>query len=143
MTHSDRGHYANKHSDIEINPDAKALLEAEANQDQITCAAVHKVAKRLGITPAAAGAQADLLELRLIRCSLGLFGYGKGVKLIQPVESIPEELDRLLDQASDSGRISCYDCWRIARELKLKRVEVSSACEFKGLRIRPCQLGAF
>ena len=143
MTHLDRGHYAKKHSDTEINPDAKALLEAEAKQDLITCAAVHGVAKKLGITPAQAGTQADLLELRLIRCSLGLFGYGKGVKLIQPVDSIPEELEDLLDQAADNGRISCHDCWRISRKLKLKRFEVSSACEFKGLRIRPCQLGAF
>lgn len=143
MTHLDRGHYAKKHSNIEINPEVGALLEAEAKQDQITCAALHGVAKKLGITPAEAGAQADLLELRLIRCSLGLFGYGKGVKLIQPVDAIPEDLENLLDLAADNGRIACYDCWRIAKELKLKRVEVSSACEFKGFRIRPCQLGAF
>lgn len=143
MTHLDRGHYANKHSNIETNPAAKELLEKDATQGQITCAAVHRIAKKLGITPAEVGIQADLLELRLIQCSLGLFGYGKGVKRLNAVESIPKELDTLLDQASDKGVISCHDCWDIARTLKIKRTDVSSACEAKGFRIRPCQLGAF
>ncbi len=143
MTHKDRGHYAKKHSDKQIDPGAKKLLEASAKQGKITCASVHGAAKELGITPAEAGAQADLLELRLIRCSLGLFGYDSDSNILSPMETIPNELNALLDQASNDGRISCHDCWNTAKALKLKRVEVSSACEAKGLRIKPCQLGAF
>lgn len=144
MTHEDRGHYANKHSDKQMDPRAKKRLEASAKQGKITCASVHGAAKELGITPAEAGIQADLLELRLIRCSLGLFGYDSGSNiLLPPMETIPNELDALLDQASNDGRISCQECWNIAKTLKLKRVEISSACEAKGLRIKPCQLGAF
>lgn len=144
MTHLDRGHYAKKHADTNlINPVAETLLKTEAKNEKITCVAVHRIAKELGITPADAGVQVDLLELRLIRCSLGLFGYGKGVKMIKPVDSVAQDLENLLDQASDDGRISCKDCWRIAKELKVSRIDVSSACEFKKLRIRPCQLGAF
>jgi hypothetical protein len=143
MTHLDRGHYAKKHPDTDINLEAKTLLKAEAKDGKVTCVAVHRIAKELGITPADAGVQVDLLELRLIRCSLGLFGYGKGVKMTQPVDSISEDLENLLDQASDDGRISCHDCWRIAKQLKISRIEVSSACELKKLKIRPCQLGAF
>jgi hypothetical protein len=143
MTHRDRGHYAKKHSEIQVNPEAKRLLEASSKQGKITCASVHGAAKKLGIPPAEAGAQADLLELRLIRCTLGLFGYDDGAKLFSPMETVPEELAPLLDQASDNGRISCHDCWKIAKTLKLKRVEVSSACEAMELRIKPCQLGAF
>lgn len=143
MTHLDHGNYSKKHSDSSINPNAETLLTAEAKHGKITCVAVHRIAKKLGITPPKAGVQVDLLELRLIRCSLGLFGYGKGVKMIQPVDSIPQDLENLLGLASHEGRISCHDCWRIAKELKISRIEVSSACEFKDLRIKPCQLGAF
>jgi hypothetical protein len=143
MTHLDRGNYAKKHPDANINPEAETLLKAETEHGKTTCAAVHRVAKQLKITPADAGVQVDLLELRLVRCSLGLFGYGKGVKMTQPVDSIAQDLEALLDQASHDGRISCKDCWRIAKELKVSRINVSSACEFKGLRIKPCQLGAF
>lgn len=143
MTHSDRGNYAKKHSGSSIDPKAETLLTAEAKNGKITCAAVHGIAKKLGITPAEAGVQVDLLELRLTRCSLGLFGYGKGVKMMQPVDSIAQDLENLIDQASHDGRISCKDCWRIAKDLKISRIDVSSACEFKGLRMKPCQLGAF
>ena len=143
MTHTDRGQYAKKHSNITIGPGAKNVLEENARDGKITCASVHGAAKKLGITPAEAGIQADLLELRLIRCSLGLFGYDNDTKILKSKDSIPEELDTMLDKASVDKRISCIDCWTIAKELKLKRIEVSSACEAKGLRIRPCQLGAF
>ena len=143
MTHRDRGHYAKKHSEIQVNPEAKKILEASSKQGTITCASVHGAAKKLGITPAEAGAQADLLELRLIRCSLGLFGHDSGTNTLPPMETIPEALAQRLDQASNGGRISCLDCWNIAKTLKLKRMEVASACEARGLRIKPCQLGAF
>ncbi|MCP4117333.1 MAG: hypothetical protein GY737_18445 [Desulfobacteraceae bacterium] len=143
MTHRDRGNYTKKHSDKQIDPEAKQLLEASAGQGKITCASVHGAAKTLGITPAEAGAQADLLELRLIRCSLGLFGHDTGANTLPPMETVPETLAQLLDQTSDDGRISCRDCWNIAKTLKLKRMEVASACEARGLRIKPCQLGAF
>lgn len=143
MTHRDRGNYAKKHSEKQIDPEARELLEASATKGKIPCASVHGTAKKLGITPAEAGAQADLLELRLIRCSLGLFGHDSGSNTLPPMETIPEALAQRLDQASHDGRISCRDCWSIAKGLKLKRMEVASACEAKGLRIKPCQLGAF
>lgn len=143
MTHMDRGNYAKKHSNMTIDPGVKKVLEENATDGKITCASVHGAAKKLGITPAEAGIQADLLELRVIRCALGLFGHDNNTRRVESMESIPEELDTMLDKASADKRISCIDCWTIAKELKLKRIEVASACEAKGLRIRPCQLGAF
>jgi len=143
MTHMDRGNYAKKYSNMTIDPDAKKILEEKAADGKITCASVHGAAKELGITPAEAGIQADLLELRLIRCSLGLFGHDNDTKILKSMESIPEKLDAMLDKAAVDNRISCIDCWTIAENLKLKKMDVSSACETKGLRIRPCQLGAF
>ncbi len=143
MTHSDKGHYANKHKGVEIDEAAAALLKSIAENNNLSCASAHKAAKQLGITPQEAGVQADLLEYRITLCQLGLFGYRSGEKLFDPEIDIPHDMDKAIESIKDDGRVSCLECWDIARKLKSKKIDVSSACEKKGLRIKPCQLGAF
>ncbi|MFH1154499.1 MAG: hypothetical protein V1793_11855 [Pseudomonadota bacterium] len=143
MTHEDAGHYAKKHQGTQADPKIGSALKKRSDKGTISCAAVHAVAKELGISPDEAGVQADLLELRLIDCSLGLFGYGDDKNKPAPMAAVPQPLDQALDKASKNGRVSCLECWTIARELNLNRKDVTSACETKKLKIKPCQLGAF
>ena len=143
MTHEDAGHYAAKHDNIPQDPKICAELKKKAVEGCITCADMHRIAGNLGILPKEAGVQADLLELRLMKCSMGLFGYGPGKKLIKPGEEIPPALEAGIMEKSVNGRISCRSCWDLAKEYKVSKVAVASACETLGLRIKPCQLGAF
>ncbi len=143
MTHEDAGHYAKKHQGQEINEKAASVLRQKSKQGKITCAAVHAAAKELGITPAQAGIQADLLELRLTKCSLGLFGYEPDWNLLQKDLPVSEELNTAIDKISEDGRITCDACWKTADNLKLKKTDISSACEKKGLKIKKCRIGAF
>jgi hypothetical protein len=53
------------------------------------------------------------------------------------------DLNEQLDITSIDGRISCLECWTIAKKLKIKRLDMGSACEKKNIKIKPCQLGAF
>ncbi len=143
MTHQDAGHYALKHPTKVIDENAAALLKKKSENKTISCLAVHGVAKELDIPPAEAGAQADLLELRLKKCRLGLFGHEPDGKNLDLEQAISNELDSAVKKGSQKGTISCIACWNIAKNLKLKRPEVASACEIKGIKIKPCQLGAF
>ena len=143
MTHEDRGHYAKKHADQSIDPELKPLLEEKADNGTISCVNLHSVADRSGITPEKAGVQADLLELRLVKCQLGLFGHEPEGKNLDPNVTITPELDQKLDNSSGGGRITCRDCWKIADGMKIKRNLVGSACDKKGLKVKQCQLGAF
>jgi hypothetical protein len=143
MTHEDAGHYAKKHQGRQIDPALAEALGKRAENGTITCAAVHAAAAEFKVPPVEAGIQADLLELRLVRCSLGLFGYGDEKNKVTPLEHVPEALARRLDAAAPEGRISCLDCWTLAGEMNLKKKEVAAACEARGLKIKPCQLGAF
>ena len=143
MTHSDKGHYANKHQGQKIDEKISSFIKSKAKENNLTCAAAHKAAEELGVSPGKIGIQADLLEFRITMCQVGLFGYKGGAKKIDPDFDIPSDMEAALDKANDDGRLSCFDCWNIAKDLKTKKIDIASACEKKGIRIKPCQLGAF
>ncbi len=143
MTHEDRGRYAEKHQGTAKDKDVcDALLKASID-DKITCSAVHRIAKTFHLDPSRVGVQMDLLELRLIECQLGLFGYTPEGKSLNPVIEITSELEQMLNQSEKNGRLTCLECWEIAAKLKIKKNDVGSACEKKKLKIKPCQIGAF
>ncbi|THB76511.1 MAG: hypothetical protein D3926_17485 [Desulfobacteraceae bacterium] len=142
MTHENRGQYAKKHNGIAIDKEVSERLKQSAKNQTITCAAVHRIAKDLGKSPGDIGNQADLHELRLVECQLGLFGYPQG-KALDSGYQVPGELAQTLEEASKDNRLPCDTCWDIATRLKLKRLAVGSACEMMNYKIKPCQLGAF
>jgi len=144
MTHEYAGHYGAKHpAGTTYDPALAAALEERAADGRITCAAAFDVAGSLRVTPLDVGKTADLLELRIIKCRLGLFGYAPEKRIVRPAEHVPDDLrERLLGAVVD-GRISCKACWEIAETLGLEKTAVSGACEALGLKVGLCQLGAF
>jgi len=143
MGHQDKGHFAAKHEGHKMNKTIADRIRATAVNDAVTCAAAHKISKELNLPPSEIGIQIDLLEFKITECQLGLFGYGNEKKKINPEIEISPDLNEKLKKAADNGRISCLSCWDIAGQLKLKRIDLGSACEKKNIRIKPCQLGSF
>ncbi len=144
MGHEDNGHYAQKHTGASLDPIISEQLKTAAQDDQITCSAAHRAAKQLEIPPSQIGIQTDLMEFRISKCQLGLFGYPPpNKKRLDPEFKISSQLHQALDDASKDGRISCTRCWEIAKDLKCSKPELGSACEIKSIKIKPCQLGAF
>ncbi|MBF0112846.1 MAG: hypothetical protein HQK74_08960 [Desulfamplus sp.] len=148
MTHQDRGHYAMKHKNIEQDLRIAAALEtgaitSENGKKTITCEELHLISKNLGITPKEVGIQADLMELRLKECQLGLFGYEPdGKNFNKKVELSDIQLADIQAIAPD-GRTTCLKCWQAAQKLNISRIDVGSMCEKMGIKIKNCQLGAF
>jgi hypothetical protein len=143
MGHEDKGHFAAKHTGKQINEAIVGKIRAQGDNTSITCASAHRIGKLFDVSPSEIGIQIDLLEYQIIECQMGLYGYSDGKKRIDPDIEMAPDLNELLDKTSKNGRISCLECWNIAKNLKLKRVDVSSACEKKNIKIKPCQLGAF
>ncbi len=143
MGHEDKGHFAAKHQDKEIDETIAEKIRAMADDNCLTCSSAHRAGKALNVSPSEIGVQTDLLEYQITECQLGLYGYSDGEKKINPNIEISSELNELLDKTAENDRISCFDCWNIAKNLKMKRIDVSSACEKKNIKIKPCQLGAF
>lgn len=143
MTHEDRGHYAAKHTGRKSDPQISEKLGKLSKQGCITCAQAHRLAADLGVLPREIGVQTDLLELRIMQCQLGLFGYEPEKKRIDPSIEVTDDLWEAIETRSRDERISCAECWDIALALKKTRLVLGSACEKLGVRIKPCQLGAF
>ncbi len=145
MTHEDAGHYAAKHAGgTPVDPAIATAIKAKKTGDgNISCAAAHKIAMQQVVSPARVGQTIDLLELRIDKCQLGLFGYSPDKKIVVPSKTISDALDAALRPAIKNNRIPCADCWKIADQLNLSRMDVASACEGLKVKITPCQLGAF
>jgi hypothetical protein len=145
MTHEDAGHYAKKHQGIKIDKKIEEELKKSSENEKISCPIIHSIAKELSIKPEEAGIQTDLIELRLNNCQLGLFGWEgePSGKLIDKSIQISDTLEKELQTIIKDNRITCLECWDIAKKLKIKRLDVASACEKKGFKIKKCQLGAF
>lgn len=147
MGHEDAGHYAIKHQNRNMNPKISESLAQEAvigtANRTITCEKIHYVAQNLGVKPKEAGIQADLMELRLKDCQLGLFGYEPDGKNFNKNIKVSELLTAEIKDIAPDGRTTCIKCWEVASRLNIERIDVGSACEKMGIKIKHCQLGAF
>jgi len=146
MTHEDEGHYAAKHAGRELDERIAAAIRQRHKGEEFPCAAAEKIGKELGVPLAEVGIALDLMEIKIGRCEIGLFGFdtanGRHAGFA-PAEDVPEEIEREIQQALVDGRLPCTAAWRIAREHELSRIEVGSACEKLKIKISKCQIGAF
>jgi len=142
MTHADTGRYSAKHAPGE-SPDKKiaGAVRQKAVEGELACAEAEQIGAALGVPLAEIGRTLDLLELRINRCQLGLFGYPGG-KDLHPA-AVDPELEAAIRGRLAGGRLPCKAAWEIAAERKVARMKVSSACETLKIKIKPCQLGAF
>ena len=144
MTSENKGKYSSKHpAETLCDPVIAAAVKEKADDGRIECEAAHALAAVLGKVPSEIGKTVDLMEYRITKCQMGLFGYSPQKKIVKAPADISPELREQLRRSAAAGRISCVSCWDIAQRLGIKKIEVSAACELLDLRIKPCQLGAF
>jgi hypothetical protein len=144
MTHEFSGHYAAKHpAGTELDSRIADAVRAKGGDGTLSCAAAHRIATDVGIHPSEVGKTMDLMEFRIVKCQLGLFGYSPSKKIVEPADSVPLELADALKAALVDDRLPCKSAWRIAERFGITRMAAAAACEKMNLRVSPCQLGAF
>jgi len=146
MTKKTADTFAAKHGqDSKRGVDAaiRAKLEKETPEGTLSCAAAFALATDLNKSPAEIGKAADLLDIRLVKCQLGLFGYAPEKKIVKPAATVDPLLQEAIRGELQGGRLACRNAWDLAERFRLPRMAVSAACEALGLKVKPCQLGAF
>jgi hypothetical protein len=144
MTHEDEGHYAAKHPpDTNLNPGIAEEVKQNMKDGKISCSAASKIARELKVPPADVGVTIDLLEARINRCQLGLFGYVPEKTIVKPADSVPKELEKTIKDLLVDDRLPCKTSWEIAEKFGIPRMNVSAACETLKIKISVCQLGSF
>ena len=89
------------------------------------------------------GKAADLMEIKLVKCQLGLFGYEPVKKIVKPKPAANTDLEKAIRSSLVDGKLSCEAAWEIAHEFNISKMSVSAICEALKIKITPCQLGAF
>ena len=147
MAHEDAGKYAAKHPpNTTLNEQIAKAIREKSSGGKLVCAMGERISKELKVGIAEVGTTADLLEMKIKECQLGLFGWDEKPshgKDIQAADSVSVEIKSALEKAAVNGKVACAALWTIADQLGVKRKVVSAACETLRLKIRSCQLGAF
>jgi hypothetical protein len=137
--------FAGKHAAKGVKADERisAAIREKAVDGEISCSNATGIATEMNAGMAVVGMNADLLELRIVRCQLGLFGYKPEMRIVKAAASVAPQLEGAIRGALIGGRLPCVAAWGIAEAQQLPRMEVASACEALGIKVKPCQLGAF
>ena len=144
MTREQGPKFSEKHgADTQIDPAVKRKVEDKTKNNEISCAIAFQIAKDLKATPADVGKGIDLLDIRLAKCQLGLFGYSPEKKAVKPKLPESRDLEEAIRMALAEKNLSCRDVWDIALRFNVPKMSVSAACEALDIKIKPCQLGAF
>jgi hypothetical protein len=144
MTHADKGKYFQKHPEqTKVDAVFQQEILKEVSNNDIKCSAAEEIARGRGVTLGEIGTAIDLLNINIIECQLGLFGYSPEKKIVQPAKEIASALKDEIEKSLAYGRLPCAAAWEIARNLNLPRMRISAACESLHIKIKPCQLGAF
>ena len=123
--------------------DIKDEIIKHAKGGELPCAVAFEIAKALKIAAYELGKNADLLNIRLVKCQLGLFGYQPAKKIVKPLSDVDQDLKDAINHSLPDGKLSCKDAWEIAARFEITKVKVSNACEAIKIKIKECQLGAF
>jgi hypothetical protein len=142
MTHSDAGNYAAKHQNRSIPEKLRDTISAAVVDNRLSCSKAHQIAHKSGCKPEDVGRAADLLEVRLTGCQLGLFGHGEKEK-IKAATAIDPKLEKVLRGNLSNSALACAKAWEVAVQFNLNKTDITAACEALEIKISPCQLGAF
>ena len=144
MTREQGPKFSEKHgTDTQLDPAVRQKVEEKTKNNEIACAAAFQLLEQLKATPADIGKSIDLLDIRLVKCQLGLFGYGPGKKAVKPKSPQSKDIEEAIRMALVENKLSCHSAWDIAQRFRLPKMAVSAACEALKIKIKPCQLGAF
>lgn len=144
MKHQKGQSFTDKHeADARVNEFIKEHIIGQIKNNELACAKAFKIADDLKVSAAEVGKTADLLDMKLVKCQLGLFGYTPEKKIVKPKAARDPKLQSAIQDSLVEGTLPCATAWEIARNFDISKMAVSAVCEQLKIKIKPCQLGAF
>lgn len=130
-------------SDVKLDSKIKNEVLKRAPNGELPCLVAFQIARELDALPTEVGMTADLLNFKLIKCQLGLFGYKPKKKIVKPEGEVNQDMIVAIREGLVGGQLPCKSAWDIASRFKVPKMTISGACESLNIKIKECQLGAF
>jgi len=109
----------------------------------LSCKDAHEISGELSMVPENVGSALDVMDVEIVECQLGLFGYLPEKNILNKNEDVSSELEELIKKNSKNGKMTCRDAWDIASQNEMSRLAFAHKFESMGIKIIDCQLGAF
>ncbi|MCP4693726.1 MAG: hypothetical protein GY859_37175 [Desulfobacterales bacterium] len=136
--------YSEKHGeDAKPDPILEKEIQKRLKDQAIPCAVIFNMAKELKVSHREIAKTVDLLDITISKCQLGLFGYKPEKKKVKAETTSNQELMDAIEASAKNNRLPCEKAWEIAARFKTPKMKVSNICEGAGIKVKPCQLGAF
>ncbi len=143
MTHEYAGKYAEKHQDKKPDNKIAARIKEKETENSITCAQAHAIAGELNVAPLEVGTTIDLLNIRIKKCQLGLFGNGMLKADASNDSDIDPDIRKAIEDSLVNGRLPCLSAWEISGRYNITKTRIGALCQLISMKISSCQLGAF
>jgi len=135
-------------SDFIVDKRLEEAVRSQMKDGTIACASAFAVAKKSSADPLLIGKTADVLQIHLSHCQLGLFGFpghAKGWNSAKVAEiPAPEGLEAAIRSAlGPAGELTCGAAWELADRFHVSRILIGYITDKLKIRIHKCQLGAF
>lgn len=136
--------YSEKH-DPKARPDPVLSKEIRKRlkDHAIPCAAAFNLVRNMKVTPLEVGKTADLLDISISACQLGLFGYKQKKKIIKAENTTDKDLIDGINASLQNERLHCIEAWKIAKRFDVTKLKVGNVALANGIKIKYCQLGVF
>jgi hypothetical protein len=145
MPKQSSGRYDSKHpSGSAVAPRLHRALQSAAVAGRLSCSRIHTLSRELGVSPQEAGKAADLGNIRISKCQLGLFSHAPSAPTdLTGLQQIDATLESAVRGALENGRLPCAVAWRLAKTHAVTRREMGQYTQKMAIKISTCQLGAF
>lgn len=136
--------YSDKHKpNLLADPMIERTMRKRATNQEIPCALAFEIARDLGVTTMEVGQTADLMNIAVVKCQLGLFGYQPEKKIVKAEDTSNQTLKEAILDSTENNRLSCESAWQIAEQFNINKLAVGNISQANGIQIGKCQLGAF
>ena len=136
--------FSEKHgSNLKPDPIIEKEMKKRSADLEISCALAFEIAKDLGMTPEEVGRTADLMNVSVVKCQLGLFGYKPHKKIVKAEDTSDQSLKDAVIESTENNRLSCKNAWKIAGQFNVSKLTLGNVSQANGIKIKSCQLGAF
>lgn len=126
-----------------MNEKIAAAIRERAPEEKLSCGNAFRIAEELNAKPLAVGETANEMDVQIVHCQLGLFGYTDQDGIVEVADDVSPDVEQAIREGLIVGRLPCAVAWAIAARFGIPKTHVANAAEALGIRIGQCQLGTF